>query len=79
MLGLLAPLDDEPVELPSGEAHPHPGARHGSGGELLGHGVLEDAVEVGERRVDDNGSDRPACAGRWLVAAQSCHRPRGRI
>ena len=36
------------------------GAGHGISAQLVGDGVLEHPVQVGERRVDDDGSDRPA-------------------
>jgi hypothetical protein len=52
------PLGQEPVDLLTGEPHPHPRARHGDVVELLGHQIVEGPVEVRERHVDVHAGDR---------------------
>src|SRR5690606_38515088 len=71
VVGLGAPLDEEPVDqpaalappvahpVPSGaEPHADPDTRLGVGVEFLGHGVVEVAVEVEDALVDEDAGDR---------------------
>ena len=58
MLGVVAPLDDEPVQVAPGEPHPHPASRLGVVRQLGRNRILEHPVQVRQPGVDDDGRDR---------------------
>ena len=58
MGGLGGAGQDEPVDVLPGEPHLHPGARHRVVGHRVGHQVVERAVEVCQRHVDQHLRDR---------------------
>ena len=77
MGGLGGAGEHEPVDVLPGEPHLHPDARHRVVGHRVGHQVVERAVEVGQRYVDQHLRDRVDLGRpdrrlllRWLRAAR---------
>lgn len=54
VLARLDELDDIGVDGAPGEPHAHPTADCQAPGQLVGHGVVEDPIEVCQRHVDDH-------------------------
>ena len=63
VIGLGAALQDEPVDQPAVEAQPHPHTWLGVVGLLLGHQVVEFAVQMRHRQHRQHPRDRLECGG----------------
>ena len=70
-------LEDEPVDVLPGKAHPNSRPRHGKVGHRRRHEVLEGAVQVRQPDIDEDESDRVDLGGLRAPQAAPWRRPRG--
>jgi hypothetical protein len=79
VVGPGGPLQQEAVDQPPGEPHPHPYPGLRVGVEVPGHAVVEGPVEVCERDVDGDARDGPVGGGGPLPPPPHPARRHGRM